>query len=145
MSESKATSSQGHYINGKGQIVDMLKMMNPDEKKTLLKNIRLRNPSLALELSEKSFLFKNIEHFSDESLQILINYLQAPILGLAIKTSTVKLQRRVLALAHREYAEEAFKVLQTPLQNEMNAINRAQDRVISTIMTLFRRGQMELS
>ena len=53
-------TNQGIFINGKAQIIDMLKYMQEDERTTLLKNIQARNPQLAKELYAESISFDTI-------------------------------------------------------------------------------------
>ena len=56
-------SNENIYINGKGQIIEMLKIMPMAEKMKLLKNIGLRNAPMARELSEESLSFASMKVF----------------------------------------------------------------------------------
>jgi flagellar motor switch protein FliG len=135
-------SNQGVFINGKAQIIEMLQHMPREERNKLLKNLKVRNPQLAEELSDSCFTFNDLDSLSDYELQMIFNYISAPILGMALKTVERNFQRRLLSLADRNYAEEAFKVLKTPYANEKRDTKRAQSKIIETLASLKKRKQV---
>ena len=47
------SSQKGYYINGKKQAIELLQHLDGNERQKLLKNISLRNASMAKELSEQ--------------------------------------------------------------------------------------------
>ncbi len=137
-------NQNGYFINGKAQIIEMLQHMNRDERARLLKNIKIRNPQLADELTEQCFTFSDLDNLADSELQVVFNYISAPILGMALKNIERTFQRRLLSLATREYAEEAFRVLKTSYSSEKRDIKRAQNKIIEVLVTLKRRRQIDL-
>ena len=137
-------NQNGYFINGKAQIIEMLQHMNRDERARLLKNIKIRNPQLADELTEQCFTFSDLDNLEDSELQVVFNYVSAPILGMALKNVERSFQRRLLSLATREYAEEAFRVLKTSYSSEKRDIKRAQNKIIEVLVTLKRRRQIDL-
>jgi flagellar motor switch protein FliG len=137
-------NQNGYFINGKAQIIEMLQHMNRDERARLLKNIKIRNPQLADELTEQCFTFSDLDNLEDSELQVVFNYVSAPILGMALKNVERSFQRRLLSLATRQYAEEAFRVLQTSYSSEKRDIKRAQNKIIEVLVTLKRRRQIDL-
>jgi flagellar motor switch protein FliG len=137
-------NQNGYFINGKAQIIEMLQHMNRDERARLLKNIKIRNPQLADELTEQCFTFSDLDNLADSELQVVFNYISAPILGMALKNVERTFQRRLLSLATREYAEEAFRVLKTSYSSEKRDIKRAQNKIIEVLVTLKRRRQIDL-
>lgn len=137
-------NQNGYFINGKAQIIEMLQHMNRDERARLLKNIKIRNPQLADELTEQCFTFSDLDNLEDSELQVVFNYVSAPILGMALKNVERSFQRRLLSLATREYAEEAFRVLKTSYSSEKRDIKRAQNKIIEVLVSLKRRRQIDL-
>ncbi len=135
-------SNQGVFINGRAQIIEMLQHMPREERSKLLKNLKVRQPQLAEELSESCFTFNDLDSLNDYELQMIFNYISAPILGMALKNIERAFQRRLLSLADRAYAEEAFKVLKTPYSNEKRDIKRAQNKIIETLASLKKRKQV---
>jgi len=133
----------GVFLNGRKQIVEMLKFMQPAERDTLLKNIKLRNPQMARELIAESISFNDLNRLRNEDLNVIFKYIQPEILGMALKTVSQELQRRVLSLAPRPYAEQAFGILSTPM-NRPRDIERAQEKIVSVLASLNRKNQITL-
>src|SRR3989339_497104 len=118
-------SQQAVFINGRAQIIEMLQYMEDEDRNTLLKNIRIRNPILANELLEKSLVFENIGKLSDHEIRLVLNYVQPTIMGVALKSVNQDLQRRVLGLAQRGFAEKAYEIMIKSIGNEMTHIKKA--------------------
>ncbi|MDC1174168.1 FliG C-terminal domain-containing protein [Bacteriovoracaceae bacterium] len=136
--------SQGIFINGKAQIVEMLQYMTAPEREKLLKNIKARNSQLADELMQESVSFSDFLRLDDRDIQLVLNYIKAPILGVALKALKREDQRQILVICDRAYAEEAYKVMSTPLSNEARDVKRACDKVSSVISALVKRGNISL-
>jgi flagellar motor switch protein FliG len=135
---------QGVFLNGKAQIVEMLRVMPLDERKKLLTNVSKRNPQLAEELIEECLDFATLERLLDSEITLTFEYIKAPIFGVALKNASVALQRRVLGLAPRNYAEEAYRLMTTPLANEQADVRRAQDKVVNVLVGLVKRRHIKI-
>ncbi|AYF43236.1 MULTISPECIES: FliG C-terminal domain-containing protein [Halobacteriovorax] len=135
----------GVFINGKAQIIEMLKFMGAEERATLLKNIQMRNPTLAKELYAESITFNTIYSLDDIDLAQVLKFIKAPILGVALKECEKTFQKKILTLLPRESAEEAYSYLVKNLGgNETRDIQRARKRVTDTIVALNNRGRLSL-
>lgn len=135
----------GIFINGKAQIIEMLKFMNSAERATLLKNIQMRNPTLAKELYAESITFDTIYALDEIDLVQVIKFIKAPIIGVSLKECEKSFQKKVLTLLPRETAEEAYMYLVKDLgSNEARDIQRARKRVTDTIVALNNRGRLSL-
>lgn len=135
----------GVFLNGKAQVVEMLKYMTPAERDKLIKNIRIKNSALADELVLKSFTFDDLAALADHEIKMIFQYVTAPILGIALKNAETSFQRRILALANRDYAENAYQILTTTIPNEIRDTKRAQDKIIRVLSTLGKRKQISLN
>lgn len=138
------TTPGGVFLNGRAQVVEMLQMLSPEEKERILNHIRIKNPTLAGELVEESVCFEDIGRLNQRELAVLLQYLTPVVLGMALKGSDSSFQRRILSAAPRQYAEEAFEIMMTPLENERTNIRRAQQKVIEIAIQLRRRRQVRL-
>jgi flagellar motor switch protein FliG len=132
------------FINGKAQIIEMLQHMPREERARLLKNLKVRNPQLAEELTEQCFTFSDLDNLTDNDLQMIFQYVTAPVLGMALKNVERAFQRRLLSLAGRDYAEEAFRVLKTTYSTEKRDIKRAQNKIVEILVSLKKRKQINL-
>ena len=137
-------NSNSIFINGKAQIIEMLQHMPREERARLLKNLKVRNPQLAEELTEQCFTFSDLDNLSDNDLQMIFQYVTAPILGMALKNIERAFQPRLLSLAGRDYAEEAFRVLKTSYSTEKRDIKRAQNKIVEILVSLKKRRQINL-
>lgn len=141
----ESNAQNGIFINGKSQIIEMLKFMTAKERATLLKNIQLRNPNLAKELYAESVTFETIYNLDVVDLQQIAVFVKPAIMGVALKGATTEFQKSFLSNANREYAQEAFSYLNRSLGgNEERDIQRAQKRVSDTIVALNNRGRITL-
>jgi flagellar motor switch protein FliG len=137
-------TANGVFINGKAQIIEMLQHMPREERSKLLKNLKVRNPQLAEELTEQCFTFSDLDNLSDNDLAMIFQYVTAPILGMALKGIERAFQRRLLSLAGRDYAEDAYRVLKTNYATEKRDVKRAQNKIIEVLVSLKKRKQIKL-
>tara|TARA_R110000868_G_scaffold142387_3_gene359714 strand:+ start:4488 stop:4895 length:408 start_codon:yes stop_codon:yes gene_type:complete len=128
------------FINGRAQIIEMLQIMPAVEKEKLLKNIRARNPQMAQELMVQSLTFDQVARLGDDDLLALIEAVRPVVWGVALKGQKSEFQRRVLSLAPRGYAEEAYGFLTATLQNEKRDVKRAQNKIIEILIGLSRKN-----
>ena len=140
----EGSQQQGLFINGKAQVIEMLKYMQPEERETLLRNIKARNPQLAMELTENCLTFNDLNRLGDEELTLIFSYVKPAVWGLALKNTPRDFQRRILTLAPREYAEAAYQILTTSLKNEERDTQRAQQKIVSILGNLMKRRQVTI-
>lgn len=124
------------FINGRGQMIDMLKLMKPHERNKLLNNIRMQHAPLADDLSINSVGVEHIKNLSPYQIKSIFQFVQAPILGIALRGLDVGLQKKVLKIADRSYAEEAYKFMTMKLESEDRDIPRAQEKVREAITNI---------
>ncbi|HLE11257.1 MAG: hypothetical protein A2504_10755 [Bdellovibrionales bacterium RIFOXYD12_FULL_39_22] len=134
----------GVFINGKAQIIEMMQYLRQDERERILKQIKIRNPVLADELVERSITFENLSSLSDVDLRKIFTHISAPILGIALKGVSVDFQRRLLGIVPRDYAEQAFSTLVAPIENEARDSRRAQNKIVSVLISLNKRKQISV-
>jgi flagellar motor switch protein FliG len=135
---SQKTAENGIFINGKRQVIELLQQMDAADKSRLLKNLRVRNPALAKELTESCISFESIWDLDDSGLKTLVSQIQPTILGLALSLVHVKNQRRALGLIPREMALKAFDIMQKDLTGNRNECIRAQQKILELAMNLQR-------
>ena len=141
MSNQKNAESNDNniFINGKQQVVELLRYMETSEKTKLLRNLKGRNPTLAKELSEQCFSFDNIWGLSDEDLSRVLSGVKSVILGLALNQSSIKNQKRSLSLIARDQAIKAYEVMTKDLSDNRRECMRAQEKILEYAMELHRK------
>ena len=132
------------FIDGKNQIIEMLKYMSPQHKRNLLANIRLKNPALAEELATSGLDFSLVGELSNRDICKILSHVNAPILGVALRLTSRIFQQRILSLAPRDYAESAYEVMTKRIDNEEILIGRAQKKILKIINVLLRKQVINL-
>lgn len=132
------------FINGKAQIIEMLQYMTEEERMKLVKNIYHRNPQLANELFEKSLKFESISSLSNDDVQRVLGYTNPQVLGMALRGVPQSLQRRLLSLAQRPYAETAYNVMVSAQNYSAKDVQRAQERIVATLISLSKKNVIKL-
>ena len=135
---SQKNAENGIFINGKKQVIELLQKMDSQDKARLLKNLRVRNPVLAKELTESCISFDSIWDLDDECLKTIVSQVQPAILGLALNLVHVKNQRRALSLISRDMAIKAFEIMQKDLTGNRNECQRAQMKIAELAINLHR-------
>ena len=123
-------SEKNLFLNGRQQIIDMLKLLTQSEREKLLSKIRIRSPQLADSLSVHSVTFYDLFNLSDDQISVVFNNTDPRITGLAIKKIDVNLQRKVLKILARDKAEIAYKILNTQFNDQDKAIAKAQNKIL---------------
>ena len=124
---------KGVFLNGKNQVIELLRHLDPSHREQLLRNIGNRNPKLAEELIQQSISFDELENLNDQSLKTLLSSFKPALVGLALKTSPLEFQRRALSLLRREEAEEAFESMNSPVQNQLANTRKAQKIILESL------------
>lgn len=138
-------SDKGYYIDGKKQAIELLQHLEGSERNKILKNIALKNASIAQELSEKSYSFKDIFNTDDETIEKITQVTSPAIIGLALYLTPKGFQRRVLSIMNRQNAEAAFNIMTRDLTDKREECLKAQKKLLSNAIELSRRKIIQLS
>ncbi len=126
------------FINGKQQVIELVQRMDSADKAKLLKNLRMRNPSLAKELTEACISFEGLWDLDEEGLKTLFSQVKPAILGLALSLTHVRNQRRALSVVSRQMALSAFEIMQKDLTSNRNECLRAQQKIVELALNMHR-------
>lgn len=144
MQAAQQSSTGGVFLNGRAQVIEMLQMLSPQERERILNHVRIKNPALASELVEESVCFEDIGRLNQRELVLLLQYITPVVLGNGPEGQRFSVSKKNSSSAPRQYAEEAFDIMMTPLENERTNIRRAQQKVIEICIQLRRRRQIHL-
>lgn len=134
----------GYYIDGKKQAIELLQHLEGDERNKILSNIALRNASMARELSERSYSFKDLLNASDETLERITQVTTPAIIGLALFLTPKSFQRKVLTIMTRDRAEQAFNIMTRDLSSKRQECLKAQNKMLSNAVELSRKNIIRL-
>ena len=123
------------FIDGKSQIIEMLRLMPQREKSKLIRNLRLKNPALADELLEEGLSFEEMAHLDEGKMHTLLDHISPSVLGVALRGMGEDFQRHILSTVNRRCAEEAYVAMIGPGITE-EKIARAQKKVLRVMSQL---------
>jgi flagellar motor switch protein FliG len=136
------SNSKNIYIDGKNQVIQILRALAPEERSKLLNNMRKRNPALANELVLKSYSFLNLLDLEDFDLQLILRSVNHNILALAISHLEANHQKRILRLVDRSKAERTFEAMQAPSKKSHSA--KAQNKILDIAAKLVEQRQISI-
>lgn len=131
------------FLDGKNQIIELLQLLSNDEKQKLLNNIKIKNASMAKELREKSFTFRDLYSADDESIRSIFSSTTAAIIGLSLFSEPKIFQRRVLSLIPRDMAENAFQILGKELSSHKESCLKAQEKITEIALALSQKNKLK--
>lgn len=137
---SENLEKNGIFLNGKNQVIELFRYLDQDHKAILLKQLKIRNPALAKELSENCFSYDNLWSLDDDSLRKVLQTVSPVILGLALFLSEKRQQKRALSLLPRQNAERAYEIMLKDLSRNRKECQKAQDKILQNAIALSKRS-----
>lgn len=125
-------------INGRAQVIEILKRLPEDHKNKILRSLKIKNSSLAQELSWQTLTFRSIVDLKEKALETLLEYVSSPVIAIAISDQSTEIKKRFLSNVSRERAKEIFQNLKNLSPNSINA-KKAQSKIIDIATTLMQK------
>ncbi len=125
------------FINGREQIVSMLKTMDHTEKVKLIRQLMLRNEKLGRELLFESFSFEQVTQVDPNTLFQLGDNIHQSIWALALKQTEMDFQRDILRAINRKKAEKIYTILmEDDFRPKAYDIARAREKVVHELVEI---------
>ena len=131
-------------INGRAQVVEILKRLPEDHKNKLLKSLKTKNSSLAQELTWQTLTFDGIAMLTTTQLSTLLEYISSPIISIAVADLSADIQRKFLSSLSRQRAKEVF----ANLKNNSSSVSdskKAKAKVVDIATTLMQKKILDLT
>ncbi|HKL18877.1 MAG TPA: flagellar motor switch protein FliG [Halalkalibaculum sp.] len=128
--------------SGTATVAQILNEAEISVERRVLESIQHRNPQMADDIKEQMFLFEDIIHFDDRTVQLIINEMEKADLVMGLKGVDEALSQKFLANMSNRAA--------SMLQEDMDAlgpvplkdVKEAQQRIIKKIKQLEEDGQI---
>lgn len=128
--------------SGTATVAQILNEAEISVERHVLENIQQRDPQMADDIKEQMFLFEDIIHFDDRTVQLIINEMEKADLVMGLKGVDEVLSQKFLANMSNRAA--------SMLQEDMDAlgpvplkdVKEAQQRIIKKIKQLEEEGQI---
>lgn len=127
---------------GTSVVANILNEANISVERNVIKDIEERDPVLAEEIKKQMFLFEDIAHFDDRTVQIIINEMDKSDLVLGLKGVSDELSNKFL----KNMSTRAVDMLKEDMEAlgpvHVKDVEDAQQRIIKKIKQLEEDGQI---
>lgn len=128
--------------SGTETVAQILNEAEISVERHVLENIQLRNPQMADEIKQQMFLFEDIIHFDDRTVQLIINEMEKADLVMGLKGVDKQLLDKFLD----NMSNRAASMLQEDMEAlgpvPLKDVKEAQSRIIKKIKQLEEEGQI---
>ncbi len=133
----------GDRVKGGASVVaSILNEANMSVERNVIKDIEERDPQLAEEIKKLMFLFEDIAHFDDRTVQLIINEMDKSDLVLGLKGVSEELTNKFL----KNMSTRAVDMLKEDMEAlgpvHVKDVEGAQQRIIQKIKKLEEEGQI---
>lgn len=133
----------GDRVKGGASVVaSILNEANMSVERNVIKEIEERDPQLAEEIKKQMFLFEDIAHFDDRTVQLIINEMDKSDLVLGLKGVSEELTNKFL----KNMSTRAVDMLKEDMEAlgpvHVKDVEEAQQRIIQKIKKLEEEGQV---
>lgn len=128
--------------SGTKTVAQILNEADITVERNVLDDIQERNPQMAAEIKNQMFLFEDIIHFDDRTVQLIINELEQADLMLGLKGVDEELSDKFLSNMSTRAAEMLEEDMEALGPVPLKDVKEAQQRIIRSIKQLEADGQI---
>jgi flagellar motor switch protein FliG len=136
--------SEMSVVGGVEPLVEIINRADRATERLILEGLEQRSPEIAEEIRRKLFMFEDIIHLDDRSIQLVLRQIDANDLALALKGVSDNVRTKVtgnLSERARENLAEEIDLL-GPVRLRM--VEEAQAKIVQAIRSLEDSGQIEI-
>lgn len=126
------------FINGKKIAVEILQGLPKEVRNNLIKQMKIRNPSVTSELEIEAHSFELILNTSEVTKKKILEYASVPVIAVSLASISEAEQKSILKILPRERALEAFQILKTR-KTSLSESKKAQDKILMIATELVKR------
>ena len=123
-------------INGRAQVIELLKKLPNDNKEKILASVKQKNPKLAKELSMHTITFESFLELEDIKIAIALPYISNRILALALKSLNHERQGKILKSLNKTRAIEVFGIIRSDTASLQDSM-KARDKIAQILSSLY--------
>lgn len=142
--ENKASQNEkGVFINGRGQVVDLLRTLQETEREKILKILKIKNPAMARDLTIQCLTFNYFIHLDQEKMNIACQYISGNVLGYALSDQNIQVQKMILNIIERKKAVEAFQII-SEYRGTQTETQKSQRKIIQIVAELIDKKVIQI-
>lgn len=128
---------------GVESVVEVLNRVDRGTEKTIMESLALQDPQLADEIKKRMFLFEDIVHLDNRSLQRVLREVdQQRDLPLALKVASEEVKRKVLSNISKRAQENLREAMDYLGPVRLRDVEEAQTRIVNIIRKLEEMGEI---
>ncbi len=128
--------------SGTNTVAQILNGAEITVERNVLENITLRDPQMASDIKEQMFLFEDIIHFDDRTVQLVINEMEKADLVMGLKGVDEGLSAKFLSNMSSRAADMLREDMDALGPVPLKDVKEAQQRIIKRIKELEEEGQI---
>ena len=139
------TAQKQEKVGGIDSLVKFINQMDRSTEKIILRELSVRDPDLAEEITAKLFVFEDIANLSDQHIQMIIREIEMKELALALKG----VDKGIYSSFAKNMSERARAVLEEEMMAlgkvKLKIVEEAQKKIVKRIKKLEEQGLIDLS
>jgi flagellar motor switch protein FliG len=138
-------SQMGSKLGGVKAAADILNLTGQSVEKAVLSTLSVDAPEMAAEIKNLMFVFEDVIHMDDRSIQKVLREVDNKDLTLALKACTPDLAERLLANISSRAAEMIREELEYMPPVRLREVEEVQQKIIDIIRRLEDEGQIYIT
>ncbi|HMA61990.1 MAG TPA: flagellar motor switch protein FliG [bacterium] len=132
-------------MGGSEAVAEILNSASRSAEKTILSDIKEKDPKLAEDIKSNMFLFEDIEKLADSAVQRINKETDSQSIALALKGATPSLKKKFLKNMSKRAADMLEDELQYLGPVRVREVENAQKGIIDVIRNLEESGEIRLN
>lgn len=138
--------SQGMSASGGPKAVaSVLNLVVPSLEKDLLERLQERDPELCEQVKNLMFMFEDIIHLDDRSVQRLLREVDTKELALALKAASEELRKRIMGAMSTRAVEALREEIDFLGPVRVRDVETAQTKIVAQVRLLEEAGEIVIS
>ncbi len=126
-------------------IVEVLNRTDRTTEKSIIETLEVDNPELAEEIKRLMFVFEDIVHIDDRSLQLVLREVDTKDLSLALKATPKEVADKVYKNMSKRAADMLREEIEFMGPVRIRDVEEAQQKVVNVIRNLEDKGEIVIS
>ncbi|MCX6640551.1 MAG: flagellar motor switch protein FliG [bacterium] len=138
-------SQSSHKLGGVKAAADILNLVGQRYEKHIMNGVAKEDPELATEIKNLMFVFEDIIHLDDRSVQKVLKEIDNKDLAMALKAVSEELKSKILSNMSKRAADIVIEELKYMGPVRLREVEESQQRIIDVIRRLEEEGQIMMA
>ena len=131
-------------VGGLQPLVDIINRADRTTERLILEALEARNPEIAEEIRRRMFMFEDIVHLDDRSVQLVLRQVESADLATALKGVSDEVRDKVTRNLSERGRENLLEEIDLMGPVKVKMVEEAQTKVVAVIRSLEDSGQIEV-